>query len=168
MFIALLIVRLIVGLGIAAHGAQKLFGWFGGYGLAGTGGFFEGLGFRPGRIFALLAGLGEFVAGLLIALGLFGAIGPALLVIVMVTAIGSVHWSKGFWQANGGWELNSMYVAGALALAFAGFGAYSLDHVFNLDVLGTSTERWITIGAGFIIGLLNLALRRPAPAQQPQ
>ena len=64
MDIALLIVRLVIGLGIFAHGAQKLFGWFGGYGLAGTGGFFEGLGFKPGKLFAAGAGLGEVGSGL--------------------------------------------------------------------------------------------------------
>ena len=96
MDIALLVVRAILGLGIAAHGAQKLFGWFGGYGLAGTGGFFEGIGFRPGRAFALLAGLGEFGGGLLTLLGLGGALGPALIVLVMLTAIFTVHVKNGF------------------------------------------------------------------------
>src|SRR5208283_2121385 len=89
--IAFLAVRLLVGLAMAAHGSQKLFGWFGGYGLAGTGGFFESLGFRPGKLFALLAGLGEIGSGILIAFGLGGAIGPALLVMVMIVAIVSVH-----------------------------------------------------------------------------
>ena len=65
----LLIVRLVVGLGFAAHGAQKLFGWFGGYGLAGTGGFFETVGFKPGKLFAGAAGVGEVLGGLLLALG---------------------------------------------------------------------------------------------------
>ncbi|HJR53007.1 MAG TPA: DoxX family membrane protein, partial [Gemmatimonadota bacterium] len=88
---ALLILRLVLGLGLAAHGAQKLFGWFGGHGLAGTGGFFEGLGFRPGKAFAVLAGLGEFGGGILLALGLGGPLGPAVVVLVMLVAIGSVH-----------------------------------------------------------------------------
>ena len=97
---ALLFVRLVVGLSLAAHGAQK-FGLFGGYGLAATGGFFENLGFRPGRIFALFAGLGEVGGGLLTALGLFGALGPATIVMVMLVAIFSVHISKGFFVTNG-------------------------------------------------------------------
>ena len=105
---ALLFVRLVVGLAMAAHGVQKLFGWLGGYGLAGTGGFFEGIGFRPGRIFAFFAGLGETGGGLLMVLGLGGALGPAVIVMVMLVAIFAVHISKGFFITNGGWELNAV------------------------------------------------------------
>ena len=76
MWTGLLVARMVLGLLIAAHGAQKLFGWFGGYGLAGTGGFFEQLGFRPGRFFAATAGTTEVVGGLLVAFGLLGPIGP--------------------------------------------------------------------------------------------
>src|SRR5690242_16864534 len=72
----LLIARLIVGFGLSAHGAQKLFGWFGGHGLKGTGGFFESLGFRPGVLFALAAGLGELGGGLFTAAGFLGPLGP--------------------------------------------------------------------------------------------
>src|SRR4051812_5688186 len=96
----ILVGRLIVGLAMAAHGAQKLFGWFGGYGIAGTGGFFEGLGFRPGRFFATAAGLGEFVGGLLTAFGLFGPVGPALIILVVTVAAAAVHWDKGFFAMN--------------------------------------------------------------------
>jgi len=162
MDIALLIVRLIVGLGLAVHGSQKLFGWFGGGGIAGTAGFMETLGFRPSKAFAALAGLGEFCGGLLIALGFLGALGPALLVLVMLTAIGSVHITKGFLIANGGWELNGLYIAGALALAFAGFGIYSLDHAFNLTFLTDPSHVWIALGIAVIIALINLGMRRPA------
>src|SRR5215204_6968662 len=76
--IGLLLLRIVVGLAMAAHGSQKLFGWFGGHGLAGTGGFFEMIGFRPGRLFAMAAGVTEIASGLLIALGFLGPIGPAL------------------------------------------------------------------------------------------
>src|SRR5205814_7539283 len=82
----LLIARLVFGLLMAAHGAQKLFGWFGGHGLAGTAGFLESLGFRPGRVFATAASLAELAGGLLAALGLLGPIGPALIVSVMIVA----------------------------------------------------------------------------------
>src|SRR5215210_2520105 len=81
---------------MAAHGSQKLLGWFGGYGLAGTGGFFEGLGFRPGRAFAAMAAGTEIVSGVLTALGLFGPVGPALMVSVMIVAAVTVHWKGGF------------------------------------------------------------------------
>src|SRR5689334_24478826 len=92
MSVGLLMVRVVVGLLMAGHGSQKLFGWFGGYGLSGTGGFFEGLGFRPGRLFAAAAGAAELVGGLLVALGLLGPVGPALILSVMLVAAVSVHW----------------------------------------------------------------------------
>jgi putative oxidoreductase len=163
MSIALLIVRLILGLGLAAHGTQKLFGWFGGHGLDGTGGFFENLGFRPGKMFALMAGLGETAGGLLTALGLGGALGPALIVLVMLVAIGSVHITKGFFVTNGGWELNAVYIAGAVAVAFAGSGLYSLDSTFNLQFLTVPTQTWYALAAAVVLAGLNLLARRPAP-----
>lgn len=166
MDIALLIVRLVVGLGMAAHGAQKLFGWFGGYGLAGTGGFFEGLGFKPGKLFAAAAGLGEVGSGLLIALGIGGALGPALLIMVMLVAIATVHISKGFFVANGGWELNAAYISVALVLAFTGFGAYSLDRVLGLNILNDPRQAWIALGAAVVLALLNLLARRPTASPQ--
>jgi putative oxidoreductase len=166
MDIALLIVRLVIGLGMAAHGAQKLFGWFGGYGLAGTGGFFEGLGFKPGKLFAAAAGLGEVGSGLLIALCIGGALGPAILVMVMLVAIATVHISKGFFVTNGGWELNAAYISVALVLAFTGFGAYSLDRVLGLSVLTDPRQAWIALAAAVVLALLNVLARRPTASPQ--
>ncbi|MGC1382052.1 MAG: DoxX family protein [Candidatus Baltobacteraceae bacterium] len=160
---AFLIVRLILGLGLAAHGAQKLFGWFGGYGLAGTGGFFENLGFRPGKAFAFMAGMGETVGGLLTALGLGGALGPVLIVLVMLVAIFSVHVSKGFFTSNGGWELPALNIAAALAVAFGGNGSYSLDRVLGLNFLTDPLQIWYALAAAVIVAGLNLLARRPAP-----
>lgn len=161
MDIAFLIVRAIVGLGLAAHGAQKLFGWFGGYGLAGTGGFFETIGFRPGRFFALGAGLGEMGGGLLVFLGLGGPIGPALVVMVMLVAILAVHISKGFFTDRGGWELPSLYIAGALSVAFAGSGAYSLDRLFGIAFATGDRDVWYAIAAAVVLAIANLLARRP-------
>jgi putative oxidoreductase len=158
---ALLFVRLVVGLAIAAHGAQKLFGWFGGYGLAGTGGFFEGIGFRPGQVFAFFAGLGEAGGGLLMALGLGGALGPAVIVMVMLVAIFSVHISKGFWAVNGGWELNAAYIASAVAIAYVGNGAYALDRALGFDVLSSTQAATILMIAAVVLAGLNLLVRRP-------
>ena len=166
MDIALLIVRLIIGLGMAAHGTQKLFGWFGGYGLAGTGGFFEGLGFKPGKLFAASASLAEIGSGLLITLGIGGALGPALLVMVMLVAIATVHISKGFFVTNGGWELNAAYISVALMLAFTGYGAYSLDRVLGLNILTDPRQAWIALGAAVVLALLNLLARRPTASPQ--
>jgi putative oxidoreductase len=163
---ALAIARLIIGLGIFAHGAQKLFGWYGGYGIKGTGGFMETLGFRPGTVFAALSGLGEAGGGILTLVGLLNPIGPALIVMVMITAIGSVHITKGFFASNGGWELNSMYIAGAMLIALVGPGAYSVDAAAGITFLAGSQIAWIALGAAVVIGLLNLAMRRAAPAEK--
>jgi putative oxidoreductase len=162
---ALLFVRLVVGPAMAAHAAQKLFGWFGGYGLAGTGGFFEGIGFRPGRVFAFFAGLGELGGGLLMVLGLGGALGPALIVMVMLVAMFTVHISKGFFITNGGWELNASYIASAVAVAYAGNGAYSLDRVFGFDLLSSTQAATILMIAAIVLAGLNLLVRRPVPQQ---
>src|SRR6476660_8042470 len=94
--VGLLALRLVVGLAIAAHGSQKLFGWFGGHGLAGTGGFFEQIGFRPGRAYAAAAAGTEVLSGLLVALGLLGPVGPALMGSVMVVGAVAVHGEGGF------------------------------------------------------------------------
>ncbi len=161
---ALLIARLILGVALSAHAAQKLFGWFGGYGLRGTGGFFEGLGFRPGALFALTAGLGELGGGLLTAAGLFGPVGPALIILVMLVAIFSVHWTHGFFAQSNGIELPLLYLTAALVLAFAGTGAYSLDGLFGLATLSQPATAWIAIALAVGLALANLALRRPAPA----
>jgi putative oxidoreductase len=161
---ALLIVRLIIGLGLAVHGAQKLFGWFGGYGIAGTGGWFESIGFKPGKLFAAAAGLGEFAGGLLVALGFLGALGPAAVLGVMLVAILTVHIKNGFLSTGNGWEMPVLYIAGAFALPFTGFGAYSLDHAFGLTLLTSTTSVWVLYGLAVIQALLNLAIKKaPAP-----
>jgi putative oxidoreductase len=95
MSVGLLILHLVVGLSLAAHGAQKLFGWFGGYGLAGTGQFLEQLGFRPGRVRAAQAGLAEVVGGLFLAAGFLTPAAAAAVVAVMLVAAVSVHIEKG-------------------------------------------------------------------------
>ncbi len=166
MDLALLLVRLI-GIGFAAHGAQKLFGSFGGYGLAGTGGFFESIGFRPGRVFAAAAGFSELTGGLLVALGLLGPIGPMFIIAVMTTAAVSVHLHNGFFAQNNGYELPLVYGSLALLLAFTGFGAYSLDAAFGLGSLWTPAISWIAVGLGVLGGLGNVATRRKAATSQP-
>jgi putative oxidoreductase len=159
----ILLARVILGLGLAAHGAQKLFGWFGGHGLAGTGGFMEGLGYRPGRLFALAAGLGELAGGLLTAAGLLGPLGPAIVIAVMVVAMGSVHWGHGFFAERNGVELPLLYATGALALAFAGPGAYSLDRLLGIAPLASPAATWTLVLLAVVAGAANVALRRPAP-----
>jgi putative oxidoreductase len=164
--IGLLLARLFLGLGLAAHGAQKLFGWFGGYGLKGTGGFFEGtLGLKPGALYAAMSGLGEFGGGLLVAIGWLGPIGPALIISVMVVAMITVHWKHGFFVASNGVELPLMNIAGALALAFAGFGPYSLDAIAPIVALASPQAAWIAIIVAVVGAILSIVGRKPpAPA----
>jgi putative oxidoreductase len=161
----ILVLRLVLGLLMAAHGAQKLFGWFGGHGLAGTGGFFESLGFRPGRVFASAAGISEFGGGLLVALGLLGPVGPSLMLSVMIVAAVSVHWPNGLFAMSNGIEVPLLYGVGALALALTGPGLFSLDAVLGLSSYWTPVVSWAVLVAGILGGAFNLALRRkPAPA----
>ncbi len=127
MNIGLLLLRLTVGLTLAAHGSQKLFGWFGGPGLNGTAQFFEMLGFRPGRRHALLAGLAETVGGLLLAVGVVIPLAAAAVIGVMVVAIFSMHIQKGFFVHNGGYEYNVVLAVSALTLSFTGPGSLSVD-----------------------------------------
>jgi putative oxidoreductase len=160
MDLGLLVVRAVLGLGMAAHGAQKLFGWFGGYGLQGTGGWLESQGFRPGRLFALAAGLGELAGGLLVALGLLGPVGPGLVISVMIVAIGVAHLAHGFFAQNGGFELPLFYIAVSIAVALTGPGLFSLDRAVGLTALSRPAIAWAAIGLGILGGFANLAVRR--------
>ena len=163
----LLVARLALGLAMAAHGSQKLLGWFGGYGLKGTGGFFEGLGFRPGIAFAAAASLSEVVGGLLLALGFLGPIGPAIIIGVMIVAAVTVHLKNGFFAASNGLEVAYLYAAGAAALLLTGPGAYSVDALLGIESLWTPAVVWGVLAAGIVAGFVNLLLRRPAPAPVP-
>lgn len=160
----LLFVRLVFGLAFAAHGAQKLFGWFGGYGLAGTGGFFETLGFKPGRLFAAAAGLSELVGGLLIAAGLFGPVGAMFVIAAMLVAIAAVHLRNGFFAASNGIELPLLYLLVALVYAFGGYGSLSLDAALGIAGWWSAGIVWGAVVLGFAGGLLNLAVRHKTPA----
>lgn len=127
MALGLLIIRLVIGLTMAAHGTQKLFGWFGGYGPKGTGGFFESIGIKPGIFMAVVAGLGELVGGLLFAAGLWTEVGAALIIITMIMAIIKVHGKNGYWVTSNGFEYNFALLVIALSVALIGAGDFSLD-----------------------------------------
>lgn len=124
---AALVLRVPVGLILAAHGAQKLFAWFGGYGLEGTGQWMASIGLEPGYLMALLAGSAEFFGGLALALGLLTR--PAALVsaFTMLIAIFSVHFEHGLFMSNNGYEYALTLFAAALALAIQGAGSFSFD-----------------------------------------
>jgi len=162
--IGLLVARLVLGLLMAAHGAQKLFGWFGGYGLNATGEFMVQLGFPSGRVFASAASAGEIASGLLVAFGFLGPIGPALMISVMIVAAITVHWKNGVFATENGIELPLLYGTGALAMALVGFGPYSLDAVLGLAPLWTPRVTALALAVGVIGGIANLLVRRSATA----
>ncbi len=163
--IGVLIVRVLFGIPIAAHGSQKLFGAFGGYGLEGTGKFFETLGFRPGAMFAAMAGLSELVGGLLLALGLFTPAAAAVVVATMCVAMFSVHLKNGFFAANNGIEMPFLFAAAALGVAFTGGGRYSLDSQLGLRIFAEPYVVGGSLAVTLIGAVLTLALRRQ---DQPQ
>jgi putative oxidoreductase len=160
MSLGLLVVRIVIGLFMAAHGAQKLFGWFGGYGLRNTGEFMVQLGFPSGPVFATAAALGETVGGLLVALGFLGPVGPALMISVMIVAMVTVHWDHGLFAAKNGIEMPMLYAIVALSLALTGYGAYSLDAALGVTARWTTSITWIVLAVGIVGGFANLAIRK--------
>ena len=122
-----LALRIPVGLIFAAHGAQKLFGWFGGYGLEGTGQWMGSIGLNPGYLMALLAGSAEFFGGLALVFGLLVRPAAAALAFAMLVAIFSVHIDKGLFVANNGYEFGLALFAVAVSLVVTGAGRASLD-----------------------------------------
>ena len=127
--LGLLIIRLVVGLAFAAHGAQKLFGWFGGYGPKGTGGWFESIGIKPGVLAATLVGIVEFGGGLLFAAGLWTTVVAIVLALTMLVAILKVHGKNGFWATSNGYELNLILIAVFVGVALTGAGSYAVDAI---------------------------------------
>ena len=128
---AALALRVSVGIIFIAHGAQKLFGWFGGYGLEGTGQFFGSLGLNPGVLMALLAGAAEFFGGLALVFGLLVRPAAASLAFAMLIAIFAVHIDKGFFLDKGGYEYALALFAASVSLLFSGAGRYSVDRVIS-------------------------------------
>ncbi|MCW5636079.1 MAG: DoxX family protein [Rubrivivax sp.] len=122
-----LALRVPLGNIFVAHGAQKLFGWFGGYGLEGTGQFFGSIGLNPGTPMALLAGAAEFFGGLALVFGVLVRPAAAALAFTMLIAIFAVHFSKGFFLDKGGYEYALALFAAAVSLLFTGGGRYSAD-----------------------------------------
>ena len=158
--IGLLVGRLVLGLLMAAHGAQKLFGWFGGYGLNATGEFMVQLGFPSGRLFASTAAITEVVSGLLVAFGLLGPIGPALMISVMIVAAITVHWPNGVFAMQNGIELPLLYATGALAMALVGYGPFSLDALLGITPIWTPRVIALVLAVGVVGGISNLLVRR--------
>lgn len=123
----LTILRITAGVTLVAHGSQKLFGWFGGYGLAGVGEWMESIGLAPGYLMALMAGSAEFFGGLALILGLLARPAAAVLAVTMLVAIASVHLANGFFMSNNGYEFALALLAISLAVLSEGAGKLSLD-----------------------------------------
>src|SRR5438552_5041347 len=130
--LGLLALRLVLGAVFLAHGAQKSFGAFGGPGFEGAAGFIGSMGLRPARFWTGLAVGGELIAGALYVLGLLTPLAGLLVLATMAVAIAKVHGPKGFFVQNGGYEYNLVLIIAAVALALAGPGTYSLDHLLGL------------------------------------
>ncbi len=129
--VANVVLRVPVGIILAAHGGQKLFAWFGGYGLEGTGQWMESIGLAPGFVMALLAGSAEFFGGIALILGLLTRPAAALSAFTMVVAIFSVHGSNGLFMSNNGYEFALALLAATVALTIQGAGSFSLDAVVS-------------------------------------
>lgn len=132
----LLILRLVVGLTLAAHGIHKLSGWFNGSGVASTAAAFESLGYRPGKLFVIISGLGETVGGLFLVIGVLTPLAAAAILSDMAAAAMSAHLNNGFWSHNNGYEHPLALGFVAAGLAFTGPGNYSLDHLLGWNLAG--------------------------------
>lgn len=166
MDLALLVLRLVVGLLFVGHGAQKLFGVFGGGGLESTAGMFDNIGLQPGWLHARAAGTAEFLGGALIALGLFTPFAAAALIAVMTAAVITVHARNGIWNSNQGYEFNVVLIAAVFALAGIGAGAWSLDNAFGFDLHGVI---WAVaaLAVGIIGGVGSVILGRISARHEP-
>ncbi|WP_405166959.1 DoxX family protein [Nocardia sp. NBC_01499] len=142
--IGLLIVRVIFGALLAAHGTQKLFGWFWGYGWHANAAMFDNMGYNPGKFFGTLAGLSEITGGVLLAVGLFTPLAGAIVLGTMINAI-NVTWGPGLF-GQGGWETPLLYAVVGTGVAFTGAGRYSLDN-------GRPWQR-----QGFVVGVAAVVL----------
>jgi putative oxidoreductase len=165
----LLLLRVVAGTTLAAHGAQKLFGWFDGPGPKGTAGFFGMLGFRAPEVMAALAGMAE-LGGLLFAFGFITPLAALGIAVVMLTAIGAVHWTKGFWNTNGGYEFNLLLLAVAVGVTATGPGRFSIDRALGFDD-NLSGLWWAlgVLGAAIVIAFLTLTVGRVRqPATEPE
>ena len=150
MSLGLLVLRVVVGLLFMGHGAQKLFGVFGGAGVEGTASMFERAGLRPGRLHARAAGSAELWGGALLALGLLAPFAAAALIGVMTAAIVTVHAPNGIWNTDRGYEYNLVMIAAAFALAAAGAGSWSLDAALGI---GDAGAVWGL--SAFVVGVLG-------------
>jgi putative oxidoreductase len=158
--------RFVLGPLFVGHGTQKLFGWFGGHGLEGTGAFFEQLGLRPGKRQAASAGAAEAVGGALLTLGALTPVAAGLITGTMITAIRKVHAPKGPWVTDGGYEYNLTVIAAMLALTEAGPGRPSVDEAVFPRLKGNGWALAQFAGSAAATMLLTSDRMNPAPATE--
>jgi putative oxidoreductase len=159
----LLIIRIVVGLTLAGHGAQKAFGWFGGSGMAGWTGVVAKLRVRPAPAWAWISALSELVGGVLFAAGLLTPLGAFAIAGSMLVAVAAVHWPNGFWNAKRGYEFNLVILAAVIGVALTGPGAYSIDAAFRLPIPEPMTS--IALAIATVAGVTVTLLSRSAPAE---
>ena len=151
--LGLLILRLVIGLTVAGHGAQKLFGWWGSPGMNGWVGAMNRMRIRPAVPWAWVSALAELLGGLGLAIGLLTPLPGLAIAGSMLVAIALVHWPRGFWATKGGYEFNLSILAGIAAIALTGPGAYSLDAAFGIHL-----PEPLTLIAGTILLLIGVAV----------
>ena len=160
---ALLVLRVGIGVIFAAHGAQKLFGWWSGPGFAGWHGAMARMGYRPTAVFAAVSSLAEFVGGLALAAGLLTPIAAMALVGQSIVIIGTAHWRSGFFNRNNGYEFPLALLTGVVAVLLAGPGSLSLDA--EIGVAPAPEMRFALLVVAIAGGLATLALPRLADDQ---
>jgi putative oxidoreductase len=169
MAFGILVLRIVLGLTMAAHGAQNSFGWWKGPGLRGVHGWLGSMRFRGGWLPVILLVASELGGGMLLALGLFVPFAALAIVAAMTVAIALVHWPKGFFNGGGGYEFNLLIAASSVALAALGGGRFSLDRALGWadNLSGT----WWGVGvlaAGVLAGLFVIIAgrRHEAPVRE--
>ncbi len=165
--LGLLILRLVLGLIVAAHGAQKVFGWWGGPGMATWTAGMTRMRIRPPLLWAWISALSELLGGLAVALGLLSPLGSFAIVAAMAVAIAVVHWPNGFWNGKRGYEFNLSLVGPAVALALTGPGSYSADELLHVHLPEPLTLIVGTLAT--IVGVAVVIASRSAPvAPKPE
>ncbi len=162
--VGILVLRIALGGIFFGHGAQKLFSWFGGRGISGHAGFLESLGLRPSRLLAVVSGLGEFFGGLGVLFGFLMPLPAAAIIGAMTVAIIRVHWTKGFWNHDGGIEYPLVLAVLAFVIGLAGPGRLSLDRAFGVRLPEPLTFIVVLALTAIVVAW---AVMRPAPRKQP-